>query len=131
MAANLRPHPVPDWHREMAARLRAQQRAAERAETLLLSVLSAKQRRQYRNKEKVTVIGKSGAVYRLSYGALWRMTKDGRHADERWCVYPADPNGSYLSDLDIMLAQILHLRASDKMLRRRAKVTKVVPPWPM
>jgi hypothetical protein len=100
------------WQREQDAR-RAQERAdraaAEgRAESLLLSLLTPRQRREYAASQTIPVRGSDKRRYRLEHGRVSNVIELDRVGNEiaSWCAAPA----GNLPIADVLAAQLLWLR---------------------
>jgi hypothetical protein len=100
------------WQREQDAR-RAQERAdraaAEgRAESLLLSLLTPRQRREYAESQTIPVRGSDKRRYRLVYDTVGNVKELNRAGVEiaSWCAAPA----GNLPIADVLAAQLLWLR---------------------
>lgn len=102
--------------------------AAARARELLVSFLTKPQRREFAKHKAVTIIGASGQVYRITYGKIANIEvlAPGGRLLHRLCVHPENPE---LPVEDVMLSQLLHLRADEDVLVRRANIHHVGLGW--
>jgi hypothetical protein len=91
-----------------------------KARELLCSFLTEEQRIEFEAHKRFTVVGKD-KIYRINYGFIANievlsMNRQRQHA---LCVHPENDG---LPIEDIMLSQLLHLRADEAALVRRANV---------
>lgn len=114
------------WQRDRAARL-AQERAdraaaSDRAEALLLSLLTPRQRREYGETHTIPVRGSDKRRYRLEYGTVGNVKELNRAGLEiaSWC---AAPTGDLPTE-DVLAAQLLWLRADAPGFRAVANRTR-------
>lgn len=101
-------------HRERINRqAQERQQANERAQTLLLSFLSAEQREQFERDGYFHVIGSAGGRYRIRRGSVGNIDwyhEGGNEWGGSLCCHPMD---AYLPPGDIMLAQMLALTTDE------------------
>lgn len=103
--------PPPQEETQQAAESR--QAASERARGLLLSMLNHRERKEFEDKGVVSVRGASGTRYRVKRGRVANIEVLHARGDEvryRLCIHPVDPS---LPIEDVMLAQLLHLKADE------------------
>lgn len=106
--------------RQNAAKRKA---ANDRAETLLMSILSSAQRDQYKAERRFTVHLPNGNHYMIRqgrHGNIERIDEDGKRL-ENLCVHVADYN---IPDADNCAAQKLLLECNEPELRRIANITR-------
>lgn len=113
---------------ERAARTRA---ALERARETLRSILTDEQWEQYEREERFELITQSGRRYRIRLGVAGnvKLVEHGQEV-ESLCCHPSqtvrDEEGRYLGDLpteDVVIAQVLALRADEEGFRRVANIS--------
>ena len=115
-----------EWERgavERAGRVKAVQ---ERAERLLMSVLTPAEQRQMRTDGHVMFTVEGGdqparhyKVRRGSHGNIKRCDASGREL-ESWCVQP-----SGVPVDDVVAAQIVHLKYDEASIRAKANITQL------
>lgn len=105
------------------ARSTARAIARDRADELLLSMLSEDQRQTYQLRGEFEVIGSAGGVYRIRRGTSgnvdW-LEPDGR-VGARLCAHPTMAEG-WLPDQDVAVAQMLALITDEPGFVRLANV---------
>lgn len=110
-----------EWaeRRQEADRIKAA--AKERARELLLSFLTEEQRKDFETNLAFIVEAASGTKYRITYGRIGNIqVLQQELVRHRLCVHPADNDD--LPVEDVMLSQLLHLRADEAELVRRANI---------
>lgn len=97
--------------------------AEARAEALLLSCLSLRQREEYRQHKHFVVHGRNGMRYRIRPGRVGNVDVVDRHGrlDHRLCFHPDE----LLPVSDVMLVQKLMLEDDEKDVRKIANVHQV------
>lgn len=104
---------------------RNREAAAARARDMLMTFLDEDQRVQFAANRSFIVEGRRNR-YRIMPGRIGNIDVLPRHTDDRLlrrlCVHPEDPT---LPIEDIMLSQLLHLRANEDQLVRTANVHPV------
>lgn len=129
------PHIIPSTRREEMRRNyqaaqqwgEAQREAArikdagkERARELLLSFLTEEQRAEFAVNKNFIVEAASGTRYRITYGRIANIqVLELGHVKHRLCVHPANED---IPVEDVMLSQLLHLRADEAELVLRANI---------
>ena len=113
--------------RDWAAAEHYRQRAAvkERAEALLISLLPESEKQRYRHEGYFEVIGSHGGHYQIHRGVAGNITwmhPDGRRGSDL-CCHPDTFDGvGQLPTEDVMLAQLLALRADEAAFVRVGNV---------
>ena len=101
----------------------ARRQAIDRAEELLLSLLTTEQRDAYRRDNMFLVIGSHGTVYRIRTGVAgnieW-LTPDG-HLGGRLCAHPT-MDDDWLPTADVMISQVLALTTDERAFLQLANV---------
>jgi hypothetical protein len=118
------------YRREQAARsaleAKIREEAQQRAEALLLGVLSAPQRQQYARDRWLLVRGRSGRLYRVRRGRVANvdvLDANGVVLHRLCCHPPGD-----MPDEDVMIAQLMHLTYNDDTFCRKANVHPLLAP---
>lgn len=111
-------------HEDAFARRHSERRVAmNRAEELLLSLLSEEQQESYRHDQLFTVIGSHGTLYRIRYGVSgnieW-LRPDGE-VGGRLCAHPTMVN-DWLPVPDVLLSQVLALTTDERAFLQLANV---------
>jgi hypothetical protein len=105
------------------ARTQARIVARERADELLLSMLSEPQRESYSLTGEFEVIGSAGGLYRIQRGnsgnVLW--IEPGGQVGARLCAHPTMAEG-WMPDQDVAVAQLLALMTDEPAFVRTANV---------
>ena len=112
------------WQEQERIRKEQQAEADKRAERLLHSQLSGRQRRQYRRDKSFIVTGKDGHTYKIERawsGHVFRLDSRNRKI-ERFCIHPEIS----VPLPDNQLAAKLMLEADPEQFRRIANVTQLV-----
>jgi hypothetical protein len=129
------PHIIPSTRREQIRRgyqaaqqwgeaqretARIKDAAKERARELLLSFLTEEQRAEFAVNKNFIVEAASGTRYRITYGRIANIqVLELGHVKHRLCVHPANED---IPVEDVMLSQLLHLRADEAELVLRANI---------
>lgn len=103
----------------------AARQARERARTLLRSILTPDQWREYERDGTITISSQSGQRYQLNNkGRVRNITRlnQGNVAVEYLCCHPVDD----VPIEDVLIAQKLHLECAEESFRKTANITPIV-----
>lgn len=107
------------------ARRHEHKKIKERARTLLRSVLTEEQWRDWETLEQFTVVGSHGGRYRIMSGSVGNVYWFDDNGDiARYCAHPqlVDAEGRNLPNEDVLAAQTLALMTDEAQFIRTANV---------